>query len=338
MHPRKDTVGISAIGCYIPKKTISSREIAQRAGIPVEVLTNKIGMQKKPVAGTVEQPSSMALRASRTALEKAELGPNEIDVIIYGGSAPQDYLLWSAAAKLQDSLGARNAFSFEITNGCNGASLGMQVAKNMMLGSARIQNALVVSADKYSVFQDYTIVDDVSLFHVADAAGAVILKKNEPTNSIIGYYQLTDGAYSDFVKIRNGGTMHPYSGNDRDTKQTFSLENPEELARLLTEVYTSNYVHVIRSVLQECGYTTNDIDFLFTNQVKASTIIEIFKNLEVPLSKTFNSIGNYGHMGTVDTLFALSTSLEEGRITPGDLVVLASSAIGFSWAAMVLQY
>jgi 3-oxoacyl-[acyl-carrier-protein] synthase-3 len=83
MRPRKDTVGISAIGCYIPKKTISSEEIAQRAGIPLEVLTEKIGMQRKPIAETVEQPSSMALTASRTALEKAALDPYEIDVIIF---------------------------------------------------------------------------------------------------------------------------------------------------------------------------------------------------------------------------------------------------------------
>jgi 3-oxoacyl-[acyl-carrier-protein] synthase III len=338
MQKNVDSVGIASTGYYIPKDFLSSEEIAQRAGIPVHVLTEKIGMQKKPVASPSEQPSSMALAAARAAVREAHIDPNDIDIIIYSGSAPQDYLLWSAAGKLQHSLGAKKAFAFEITNGCNGINLGMHVAKNMLLGNDSHHLALVVSADKYSPFMDFTKKDDVSLFHVADAAGAAILRKNEPTNRIISYYQITDGAYADHIKIKTGGTAHPYSSQLIGDRQTFSVENPEELVNLLTKTYRANYVSAIRTALELCGHTPEDVDFLFTNQVKASTISEVLESLQVPPSKTFRSIVDYGHMGTVDTLYALSRSLADKNIKPGNLVVLASSAIGFSWAALVLQY
>jgi 3-oxoacyl-[acyl-carrier-protein] synthase-3 len=121
-------------------------------------------------------------------------------------------------------------------------------------------------------------------------------------------------------------------------RQTFSVKNPEELNKLLTEGYFKNYLTAIRKALQQSGHTVEDMDFLFTNQVKASTMTAILKELGVPQEKTCRSIAEYGHMGTVDTLFALSQFLEEGKITAGDLVVLASSATGFSWAATVVQY
>lgn len=338
MSQSNDSVGIAAIGCYIPKKTISSAEIAQRAGIPVDILTEKIGMQRKPVADPMEQPSGMALAAAKIALEKACMRPDEIDLIIYCGSAPQDYLLWSAAGKLQHSLGAGNAFAFEVTNGCNGINLCMKVARDMLLANPVLRHALVASADKYSQFIDYTNKNDVSLFHVSDAAGAVILRKNEQSNRIISYFQTTDGSYADYVKIKNGGTMHPYSLQREYERQTFSVEDPEELSRVLSEVYLRNYVAAIRSALEQSGHTVEEVDFLFTNQVKASTIAAVLDSLQIPQSKTFHSIENYGHMGTVDTLFALSSFLDAKRIPAGSLVVLASSAIGFSWAAMVLEF
>jgi len=340
MSSRMDTVGIVSIGCSIPHNTISAEEISERAGLPENVLAEKVGMRRKPVADLHQQPSTMALDAAKIALAKAQIEPEEIGLIIFCGSAPQDYLLWSASAKLQYSLEARNAFAFEVTNGCNGATLGMQIAKSMLLATSSLQSALIVSADKYSPFIDFTDKNAVSLFHVADAAGAVVLKKNEPSNRIVSYFQITDGSYSDYVRIKGGGTMFPYTSEEGTTyeRQRFSVENPAELSKLLSEVYFRNYIAAIRTALRQIDLTPADIDFLFTNQVKASTMAAILESLQIPESKSFRSIENYGHMGTVDTLFALSSILESRRISRGDIVVLASSAIGFSWAALVLEY
>ncbi len=338
MAHRKNTVGIAAIGSYIPEKTISSREIAEKAGIPEDVLTEKIGMHRKPVAGPDEQPSQMAYSAARAAIEKAGIEATDLSIIISCGAAPQDYLHWTNAGRLQNALGARNAFAFDVSNGCNGLNLGMHIAKEMLLGSEAYSLALVVTADKYSSFLDYSRVEDVSLFHLSDAAAAVILRKNEPTNRIISYHQITNGAYSDHVKIGAGGSVNPCSRENSCEKQTFSVENPQELAALLSEDYFSNYLSAIRKVLELGGYREEDISYLFTNQVKHSTISAILETLGIPESKTFRSIAQYGHMGGADTVIGLLSFLEAKKIEKGDLVVLASSAAGFSWAATLIEY
>ncbi|MEM5786884.1 MAG: 3-oxoacyl-[acyl-carrier-protein] synthase III C-terminal domain-containing protein [Syntrophobacteraceae bacterium] len=333
----KETVGIASIGCHIPAGTITSAEIAEAAGLPMEVLTEKIGMQRKPIAGAEETPSLMAADAARKALVKAGLHPHDLHIIISCGAAPQDFLHWSTAGKLQHMLGATNAFAFDVSNGCNGLNLGMQVAKEMLLGNSAYSHALVVTADKYSAFLNYSRVDDLSLFHLSDAAAAVILKKNETTNRFVSYYQITEGSYSDQVRISAGGSAKPCSGENH-CRQTFSVEDPAELSRLLTEVYLKNYIQAIRKALEIGGYQEEDISYLLTNQVKLSTIKAILEAFGLPESRTLRSIADHGHMGGADTAYGLSRLLEEKRIDLGDLVVLASSATGFSWAATVLQF
>ncbi len=333
-----ETIGIAGIGYYIPQMIVTSREIAEKADIPLEVLTQKIGMKSKRVASPDEQPSEMALAAAREAMEKARITPDEIDIVIFAGSAPQDYLFWSASARLQHSLGAVNSLAFEVSNGCNGLNLGIQIAKDLLLGNPWRKNALVVYADKFSPFLSYGRKEDLSLFHLSDAAGAAIVRKNEPSNRILTYFQMTDGSYSNYVKISNGGAAHPCSLEQPCEDQTFSIENALEFSSLLSEVYTENYLTAIRRALEQSGHTPDDIDFLFTNQVKASTMNAILDAMNIPPSNTLRSIEEYGHMGAVDTMYALSRFIEGKKIPPNSLVVLASSAVGFSWSAMVLQF
>jgi len=331
-----ETVGIAAIACYVPPASVSAEEIAAAAGLPPEVLTEKIGMRRKPMAARAEQPSAMALTAARDALRRAGLQARDLDFIVYAGSAPQDYLLWSAASKLQHSLRAERAFAFELAQGCNVMNLGVHLARELLLGDARLQHALVASADKYSAFLDYTRPQDLSLFHLADAAGAVLLRRGEPTNRLLAYAQITDGSFADHVSIRIGGTAEP-CGPDAG-RQVFSVHDRAELDHLLSEVYLRNYLSVIRTALARSGRAAEEVDFLFTNQVKASTMAAILDALRIPATKTLRSLEDHGHMAAIDTVFALGRCLDQGRIQPGDLVVLASSAVGFSWAALVLQF
>ena len=106
----------------------------------------------------------------------------------------------------------------------------------------------------------------------------------------------------------------------------------------MSEVYLENYQKVIRKSLDKSGYSIKDVDFLFTNQVKKSLLKRIFESLELDQKKTFISLPENGHLGAVDTLFCLGKTLESNQIKPGNLVVLASSAAGFSWAALTVKY
>jgi 3-oxoacyl-[acyl-carrier-protein] synthase III len=335
---KNDTVGIASIGYYIPEGTITSREMSRLSGIPLQVFQEKIGMEKKHVAGLNEQPSDMGIRAAKEALKRAGVNASEIGIIAYCGASFYDYRIWSPAARIQAALGAENCYAFEVKNGCNGGNLGINLCKNLLGSDPEKRYALVVSSEKLSPFIDYTDPRSLSLFTVGDGAAAAVIGKGECDNQLLEYASRTDGSTVDCVKVPLGGTRHPYGLEERDPRGRFiCVDDPAGLDRILSETYLDNYVRVITSAVNKSGYSRSDIDLLFTNQVKRSLSKAIFQSVGLSERNTLTSIEDYGHMGTVDTLFNLGRAREKGLIDPGDLAVIASSGAGFTWAALAVK-
>ncbi len=336
---QKEFAGIASIGYYIPKSTISSAEISSLSGVPVHVLLDKIGMEKKHVSAPDEQPSDMGILAAKDALARAGIDPKEIGIIAYCGASFYDYRIWSPAARIQAAIGADDCYAFEVKNGCNGGNLGINLCKNLLLGDCEKKYALVVCSEKLSPLIDYADSNALSLFMVGDGAAAAVLKKGETTNRLLEYASLTDGSTVDCIKAPIGGTKIPYGSKEADGSQGFvRVDDPAGLDSILSQTYLENYVKVISRALAKSGYSLKDIDFLFTNQVKRSLSRDIFRSVGLSEENTVTSIRDFGHMGTVDTLFNLERAIEMGRIKPGCIAVIASSGAGFTWAAMAIRF
>lgn len=333
------TVGISSIGYYIPPGILSSEEMAEASGIPLFVFTEKIGIERKHIAGIDEHPADMGVKAAEAAMKTAGISPEEIGIVAYCGAGFYEYQFWSPSAKIQAAIGAPDAYAFEIRNGCNGGNLGLTICKSLLLGDPEKSHALVVCSDKFSIAVDYSNTQSLSIFNAGDGAAAAVLAKDEPTNQLLSYASVSDGSLADHVKLPFGGTKIPLTREDTETRlRHLCVEDPEELDRIFSQVYLRNYVRVIREALEKSGYSLRDIDHLFTNQVKRSLSKSIFEALAVPEDRTVLTMREYGHMGPVDTLFGLACAHESGRIRSGDLVVLASSGLGFTWGATAIQY
>ena len=174
---RHSTIGIAGLGYYIPKNTVTSHDMAQWSGIPEPVFPEKIGIERKHVAEPDEHPAEMGARAARRAINDAGITADEIDIIAYGGLGFYDYNFWSPAAKIQDGIGARRAYAFEVRNGCNGGNLGITICKELLLGDPKKKYALVVCADKLSLAVNYADKTAISAFSFADGAVAAVLKR-----------------------------------------------------------------------------------------------------------------------------------------------------------------
>lgn len=333
------TAGIAGLGTYIPPHTVTSRQMAEWSGIDEFVFREKIGMEQKHVAGPDEHPAGMGIRAAGLAIEDAGITADEIDIIAYCGLGFYDYNFWSPAAKIQDGIGARNAYTFELRNGCNGGNLGLNICRELLLGDPDKEYALVVCADKLSLAVNYADRTAISAFAFADGAVAAVLKKNHEPNRLLAYASKSDGSLADYVKMPCGGTRLPFTGAGTDRDDCFlRVTDPDALDEIFAQTYLKNYLAVIHEAMEKSGYPDQEINHLFTNQVKKSTTDSLLAGLGLDETRTMRTMREYGHMGTVDTLFCLALAREGGRIRPGDLVVLAGSAIGFTWAAMVLEY
>lgn len=336
---RKATVGISGIGYYIPENTVTSREMAEWTGIDESVFSEKIGVERKHIAGPDEHPAEMGTTAARRAIENAGISPEDIGVIAYGGLGFYDYNFWSPAAKIQDAIGAHRAYAFEVRNGCNGGNLALHVCREILLGDPTMEYALVVCSDKLSLAVNYADKTAVSSFSFADGAAAAVLRKNHWQNRLLSYASITDGSLADYVKVPCGGTRQPMTGAGAHREDCFlRVTDPAALDGIFSRTYLKNYLAVISNALESSGHTFGDIDHLFTNQVKKSITDNLLLELGLDEARTMRTMKEYGHMGPVDTLFCLARAHESGGIQPGDLVVLAGSAIGFTWAALVIQY
>jgi 3-oxoacyl-[acyl-carrier-protein] synthase III len=339
IRQQSDTMGIASIGYYIPESTITSREISKLSGIPLAVFKEKIGMERKHIAAPDEHPSEMGIRAARQAVQRAGIDARDIGIIAYCGASFYDYSMWSPAARVQAALGADDCYAFEVKNGCNGGNLGINLCKNLGLGHPEKEYALVVCSEKLSPFIDYTDKSSLSLFMVGDGAAAALLKRGEAKNQLLEYASITDGSTVDCIKVPLGGTKMPFGLTAHDSRSKYiCVDDPDGLDRILSQTYLDNYKKVITRAVQKSGYSLEDIDYLFTNQVKRSLSGDIFQSLGLSEKNTLTSIEDYGHMGTVDTLFNLGRAIEEERIKPGDLVVIASSGAGFTWAAMAVKF
>lgn len=330
------SVGIKSIGYYLPDGVMTSQDMAQLSGIPSSVFIEKIGIEQKPIAGTDEHPSEMGRKAALDAIEKSGIAASDIDLIAYCAAGDYDYRFWSPAAKIQDEIGACNAFSFEVRNFCNGGNLGMHICRNMLQADADYRYALVICSDKLSHLLNYSEPTCLSTFIMADGAAAAILEKGEPNNRLLAYHGITDGSLADFLKIPAGGTR-PVDQANR-CNQLLNIDNPEELDRIFSELYLKNYQSVVKASLRKSGYGLNDVQLLLTNQVKKSLAQQILTALGLESDQTHVTLPQMGHLGPMDTLLGLAQCLEQGRIKSGDIVVLASSAAGFSWAALTLQW
>lgn len=313
--------------------------MAKLANLPEFVFTDKIGIKQKPIAGKDEHPSDMGIKAALEAINQAKITASEIDLIAYCAAGDYDYRFWSPAAKIQDAIGAENAFAFEVKNFCNSGNLGIHICRNMLLADSDLSYALVVCSDKLSMLLDYSDVNSLSIFTMADGAAAAILKKGEPSNQILSYHAITNGKLVDCLKVTSAGTKFPVGGTQiNDELNYLKVKDPQQLDTILSKVYLENYGKVIHKSLEKSGYLIKDVDFLLTNQVKKSLSKGILESLNLKDNQTFISLPEYGHLGAVDTIFGLAKTLESKKIKPGNLVVLASSAAGFSWAALTVKY
>ncbi|MBV5280549.1 MAG: beta-ketoacyl-ACP reductase, partial [Actinobacteria bacterium] len=164
-----------------------------------------------------------------------------------------------------------------------------------------------------------------------------IMRKNETTNRLLAYEGLTDGRFAEHIIVRQGGTRYPNGSG------TQAFLRPDDVdfkhcGALLETVYLSNYAHVINRAVQKSACKMSDINFAILNQNFKSFILAILENMGLTKDQTWWSLSENGHLGSVDVLYCLAKALEADMIAPGDQVVLASSALGFSWGASVLHF
>jgi len=332
--------GIVSYGIYLPNNIVTSKQISEVSGIPVEVIEEKQGWRMKRVSDPDEMPSDMAIKAARSALEVARVAgiePKDIDAVIHVGSEFKDFGIWLISTRVQEALGIAEAFAFDLIAMCAGYPYGLAIAKRL---SDLARNILLVAASKESYLVNYKDPATAWLNDFADGASAVVLSRDYNKNVVLENSFIADGRFWGAVVVTSfGACIFKGSKNPEFIKRPFfeSLMEKESLKREITSTSKRNFVKVIKEAVERSGYTVKDIDLLVINHMKRSFHYEIVKELGLDPNKA-PYLEDYGHTQSSDMIIGLDIGIKKGLVKDGSIIVFASGGTGFIWGATVVRW
>ncbi len=308
------------------------------AGIPSGIVEEKMGIKKKYVPGANDHTCEMGIIAAKQAIEKADIDPMEIDLIIYIGEEHKEYPLWTAGIKLQEAIGAFNAWAFDVALRCGTTVMALKVAKSMMIADPKINTVLLAGGYRNVDFIDYQNPRTRFMYNLGAGGGAILLKKGHSENSILETKMITDGSFSEDVVVVAGGTKNPISKEAIDQRlNMLDVLDPEGMKQRLAQKSMDNFLKVIRESVNLSGYRESDINYLAMLHMKKSAHAYVLNELGLTADQSIY-LEDYGHIGQIDQILSLELALKEERVKDGDLVVFVSAGIGYAWGATTIKW
>jgi 3-oxoacyl-[acyl-carrier-protein] synthase-3 len=330
------SAGIVGFGTFFPKAIETARELADRTSIPEAVLREKMGIQQRHTAGPDETVTMMATQAANKALEMAGVHPEQVNLVISHGSEHKDHLVWNAAAKIQHNIGAVNAYAFELYALCAGAPIALTTAKGMMLADPSAEYVLLAAGSRENDLINFANERSRFMFNFGAGAGAMLLQRGATQNLVLGSSTITDGSLSESVILTEAavGNGEPVVG---ELRGRLDVTDPQYMADRLGATSLENFVRVIREAAERSGASLADVRFLGITHMKRSFYLDILKAVGLRPEQSVY-LENYGHVQSADQTISLELGLAQGRIRPGDLIVLAGAGTGYTWSAVAIRW
>jgi 3-oxoacyl-[acyl-carrier-protein] synthase III len=331
-------IGIVSTGLYLPQDYITGKEIAEKASIPAHIVEEKMGIKKKYVPGPDDHTCEMGIIAAKQAIKKAGIHPMEIDVVIYIGEEHKEYPLWTAGIKLQEAVGALNAWAFDVALRCGTTVMALKVAKSLMIADSTIQTVLLAGGYRNGDFIDYQNPRTRFMFNLGAGGGAILLKKDHNENILLETELLTDGTFSEDVVVVSGGTKNPITKEAIDQRlNMLDVLDPEGMKHRLEQKSMANFLKVVRESVRKSGYKAEEISFIAMLHMKKSAHEYVLKELGLSHQQSIY-LEDYGHIGQIDQILSLELAVKEGKVKEGDIVVLVSAGIGYAWGASTIKW
>ncbi|WP_341823346.1 beta-ketoacyl-ACP synthase III [Wolbachia endosymbiont (group A) of Agelastica alni] len=313
---------ILSTGSYLPRKMLSNNEIASIVETSDEWIRQRTGIVQRHIADEGELTSDLAVNAAKSAIEKAKISVDEIDLIIVATTTP-DKTLPSCATIVQSKLKCKNAFSFDVQAACSGFIYAVTVADSLIKSNNRIKYALVIGAEIMSRIVDWEDRSTCVLF--GDGAGAVIIKSEMGSSGIISTNLNSDGNVD--ILCTNGGT----SSTDDSGKICM---NGREVFKHAVDKLTAS----VEETLRCNNLKITDIDWLIPHQANIRIIEAVVKKLDFPIEKVINTVDKHANTSAASIPLALDYAIQESKIKSGNLVLLIAIGAGLTWGSVLLRY
>jgi 3-oxoacyl-[acyl-carrier-protein] synthase-3 len=322
---------ISAINHWVPDKILSNADLEKMVDTTDEWIRTRTGIKERRILDGDKATSDMGAGAVKNVLAQRGISAEEIDIIIVATITP-DMFFPSTANLIQQKIGARKAFSFDISAACSGfvyaLSIGAQFIEN-----GRYSKVIVVGADKMTSITNYKDRNTCILF--GDAAGAVLLEPApDEQTGLMDYILYADGAGVDYLYLKAGGSKYPASIETVENEWHYIYQDGKSVFKFAVQ----GMADVAAEILEKNGLSGDDVTLFVPHQANLRIIDAAAKRMGLSPEKVCINIDRYGNTTAATIPLALSEAYQQGRLKKGDLVVLATFGAGFTWASCLVRW
>lgn len=321
---------IIGTGSCAPDKVLTNSDLEKMVDTSDEWIKERTGIERRHILETEKTNSDLGACAAERAIEDAGLKAKDIDCILVATITPDSFFP-STACGVQAKIGAKDAAAMDVSAACSGFLYGMTLA-DALIRSGQYRNVLVIGSEVLSRFTDWEDRTTCVLF--GDGAGAAVMTESDGTRGLLSSFIKSDGRLGRLLYLPGGGSTHPATHETVDQHlHTIRMEG-REVFKHAVRTMVDAAVHG----LEKGEVHSDDIDLLITHQANMRIIDAVRERLKLPEEKVFINLQEFGNTSAASIPLALDQARREGRIRPGDKVLLVAFGGGFTWASGVVQF
>ena len=325
-----NNAGIIGMGHAYPSGILTNADLEKIVETSDEWITSRTGIKQRHKAADNEYTSQFGVLAARQALERANLKPEDIEIIICATTTP-DQIMPSTGALIQAQIGATNAAGMDVFAACSGFLYGLTMVESM-IKTGQIRYALVIGAEVLTKYVDYTDRGTCVIF--GDGAGAAVIGAVEEGKGILATKIRSDGRYEEQLYAPGGGTKLGTSLKTIENRDHFFKMKGNELFK----VAVRSMADISKEMLDKTGYTVDDVDIVIPHQANQRITEAVADRLNVDMSKVYSNIAVHGNTSSASIPIAMDECLESGKIKEGSLVLLTAFGGGVTWGGTVIRF
>jgi 3-oxoacyl-[acyl-carrier-protein] synthase-3 len=326
---------ISSVGVYVPPRLLTNADLETMVTTNDAWIVERTGIRQRHLVDKGVATSDLATRAAQCCLEKRGIEASEVDALLVATVTP-DMMFPATACLVQDKIGAKGAWGFDLSAACSGFLYALQMGAKLVESGAH-KKVMVIGADVMSSILDYT--DRATCILFGDGAGAVLLEPAEENGDggeigLIDFIHEIDGSGASSLYMPGGGSLNPPTAETVAAKMHYVHQE----GGAVFKVAVRKMSELSETLLARNGLTAAEIDLFIPHQANERIILATAERLGMPLEKVVINIGEYGNTTAATIPLAMHTALKEGRLKPGMTVLLASFGGGYTVGATLLRW
>ena len=321
---------ISGVGSYVPERILTNADLEKLVDTTDEWITSRTGIKERRQAAKDEFTSDMGARAALSAMQKAGVTAEQIDLIILATITP-DMPFPSTACLIQRKIGAHRAAGFDLEAACSGFIYGLDIGQQFIM-SRTYDTVLVIGAEKLSSIVDWKDRNTCVLF--GDGAGAAVLQNRPNSHGLLTAVMGADGRKADLLFMAGGGSRCPATAESVAARQHYlRMEGKETFKNAVQAMQTA-----AKEALRRCELDISRIKCIIPHQANQRIVDAVGERLGAKPEQLFVNLHKYGNTSAASVAIALDEAVTSGRVQRGDLILMVVFGAGLTWGAAVIEW